>query len=137
MRTPSRLRTKRRSDTAVPEVRAVDVDGRASIAVLRRSQDSPARKANAANPTATALPADPSFAGRARLFAVGVPPRCATSSLPAPIEAPHEPQKRFSDGLACRHRGHGAWSLMSARPPPSLGLLPTLHQPPSPSLLGH
>ena len=64
------------------------------------------------------MPTGFSFAGRARPVGIGLPCRRAMRSLPTLNEAPHEPQKRFSGGLACRHRGHGArWSLMSPRPP--------------------
>ena len=119
MRISSRLRPKRRSDTVVSGSRGRNVDGWFSAAVLWRNQVSPSRKASVTNPTATAVPAGPSFAGRVRPITVRSPPRCAMRSLLAFNGAPHEPQKRFSGGLACLHRGHGVWSVMvpfSSRP---------------------
>ena len=108
MRISSELRPKRRSDTTVSGFRGSNVDGWSSAAILWRNQASPPRKASVTNPTATALPAGLSFAGRVRPITVRLPLRCAMRSLLASNEAPHEPQKRFSGGLACLHRGHGA-----------------------------
>jgi hypothetical protein len=117
-RTASRLCPKRRSDTAVSSSRVVNFDDRSSTVLLWRSHDSPARKASVTNPTASASPTGPGFTGRAWPITVGLPSRRATRSLPAPKEVPHHPQKRFSCGLACWHRGHGVCSAMwSAYPP--------------------
>ena len=112
IRTSSRLRPKRRLGTAASSSRVVNVDDRCSAVVLRCSQDSPARTASVSNPTVSALPTGPGFTGRAWPMTAGLPSRCATRSVLAPKEAPHHPQNRFSGGLACRHRRHGAWSVM-------------------------
>ena len=113
MRTSSSPRPKRPSDTAVSSSRVVNVNGVSSAVFLWRSQDSPARTASVANPTASALPTGPDFTGRAWPLTVGLFPRRTTRSLLASKEAPHEPQKQFCGGLACRHRGHGAWLIMA------------------------
>jgi hypothetical protein len=103
---------KRRSDSAASSSRVINADDRVSAVVLWRSQDSPARTPSVTNPTASALPTGPGFTGRAWPITVGLFPRCATRSPPAPKEAPHEPQKRFSGGLACRHRWAGRYLFL-------------------------
>src|SRR5215216_4895144 len=114
MSTSSRLSPKRRSDAAVSTCRALSVNGRSSALVLWRSQD------------------NPSFAGRMRLTAVKAPSRRGTNSWLLSNEAPHHPQKRFSGGLAWRHRRHGARSTIIACPPfPYSTTLATLYQPPT------
>jgi hypothetical protein len=132
MSTSSRLSPKRRSDTAVSTCGMVSVNGRSSALVVRRSQDNPTSAASVTSPTATTLPAGPSFAGRVRLTAAKAPSRRGTNSWVLSNEAPHHPQKRFSSGLAWRHRGHGACSAMFACPPfPFPTTLTTLYQPPT------
>src|SRR5215211_2469839 len=132
MSTSSRLSPKRRSDAAVSTCRALSVNGRSSALVLWRSQDNPTSAASVTSPTATTLPAGPSFAGRMRLTAVKAPSRRGTNSWLLSNEAPHHPQKRFSGGLAWRHRRHGARSTIIACPPfPYSTTLATLYQPPT------
>src|SRR5918998_2963625 len=132
MSTSSRLSPKRCPDAAASTCWAVNVNGFSSALVLWRSQDTPPPAASVTSPTATTLLAGPSFAGRARLTAAKAPSRRGTNSWLLSNEAPHHPQKRFSGGLAWRHRGHGACSAMYVCPPfPFPTTLATLYQPPT------
>src|ERR671912_2713558 len=132
MSTTSRLTPTKRSDAPVSTCRAVSVNGRSSALVVWRSKGNPTSAASVTSPTATTLPAGPSFAGRIRLTAVKAPSRRGTNSWLLSNEAPHHPQKRFSGGLAWRHRGHGACSAMYICPPfPFPTPLATLYQPPT------
>src|SRR5918997_1944604 len=132
MSTSSRLSPKRCPDAAASTCRAVSVNGRSSALVVWRSKDNPTSAASVTSSTATTLPAGPSFAGRVRLTAVKAPSRRGTNSWLLSNEAPHHPQKRFSGGLAWRHRGHGGCSAMAACPPfPYSTTLATLYQPPT------
>ena len=130
MSTSSRLSLRRRWEAAVSTCRAARVNGLSSALVLWRSQDNPTSAASVTSPTATTFPAGPSFAGRARLTAVKAPCLRGANSWPLSNEAPHHPQKRFSGGLAWRHRGHGVCSATVAHPPfPYSTTLATLYQP--------
>jgi hypothetical protein len=86
---------------------------RVALSTLRRNQNKPASAANVARPTARVLPVGPNFEGKERTAVVGLSSRRVTSCFVLFNEVPQRPQKRFSNGLSCRHLGQGVISSMS------------------------
>ena len=105
--TSSKLWLKKSSGTASSALRSFNGEGWLNRSFRRRSQARPVSAAKAARPSANALPTDPNLAGKLRSTMFGLFAwRRASCSLPA-SGAPQCPQKRFSDGLSCRHSGQG------------------------------